>query len=172
MGGGEFLLTPRGPARQGPPQSQQPVVASGEPPALQCRTPSRHHLELQDRRDYAPADRAARACWLGRPGLLYYLAARDAKPNPPRHPPQGRPLQDPTSPVQRSSEVQNPAPSARPPREQSAAPPHQKRKTIRHNPTPPIPGPPQDPVTEKQRQEVEHKKNQQSNTKEATKSKY
>ncbi|GFX09412.1 hypothetical protein TNCV_4697991 [Trichonephila clavipes] len=51
---------------------QQPVVASGEPPALQCRTPSRHHLELQDRRDYTPADRAARTCWLGCPGLLYY----------------------------------------------------------------------------------------------------
>ncbi|GFV84993.1 hypothetical protein TNCV_838671 [Trichonephila clavipes] len=27
---------------------------------LQLRTPSRHHLELQDRRDYTPADRAAR----------------------------------------------------------------------------------------------------------------
>ncbi|GFV48000.1 hypothetical protein TNCV_4150861 [Trichonephila clavipes] len=35
----------------------------GRAPALQCRTPSRHHLELQDRRDYAPADRAARTCW-------------------------------------------------------------------------------------------------------------
>ncbi|GFW09714.1 hypothetical protein TNCV_867771 [Trichonephila clavipes] len=46
----------------------------GRAPALQCRTPSRHHLELQDRRDYTPADRAARTCWLGRPGLLYYLA--------------------------------------------------------------------------------------------------
>ncbi|GFT31297.1 hypothetical protein TNCV_1792831 [Trichonephila clavipes] len=43
-------------------------VASGEPPALQCRTPSRHHLELQDRRDYTPADRAARTCWLAVPG--------------------------------------------------------------------------------------------------------
>ncbi|GFU70752.1 hypothetical protein TNCV_493151 [Trichonephila clavipes] len=51
----------------------------GKAPALQCRTPSRHHLELQDRRDYTPADRAARTCWLGCPGLLYYLAARDAK---------------------------------------------------------------------------------------------
>ncbi|GFW43710.1 hypothetical protein TNCV_4770591 [Trichonephila clavipes] len=29
----------------------------------------RHHLELQDRRDYTPADRAARTCWLGCPGL-------------------------------------------------------------------------------------------------------
>ncbi|GFW00103.1 hypothetical protein TNCV_3568901 [Trichonephila clavipes] len=58
---------------------QQPVVASGEPLALQFRTPSRHHLELQDRRDYALADRAARTCWLGCPGLLYYLAALDAK---------------------------------------------------------------------------------------------
>ncbi|GFV18642.1 hypothetical protein TNCV_2872731 [Trichonephila clavipes] len=47
----------------------------GRAPALQCRTPSRHHLELQDRRDYTPADRAARTCWLGCPGLLYYLAA-------------------------------------------------------------------------------------------------
>ncbi|GFX06680.1 hypothetical protein TNCV_382761 [Trichonephila clavipes] len=26
-----------------------------------------HHLELQDRRDYTPADRAARTCWLGCP---------------------------------------------------------------------------------------------------------
>ncbi|GFW58794.1 putative RNA-directed DNA polymerase from transposon X-element [Trichonephila clavipes] len=51
---------------------QQPVVASREPPLWQCRTPSRHHLELQDRRDYTPADRAARTCWLGCPGLLYY----------------------------------------------------------------------------------------------------
>ncbi|GFU62246.1 uncharacterized protein TNCV_4859611 [Trichonephila clavipes] len=34
----------------------------GRAPALQCRTPSRHHLELQDRRDYTPADRAARTC--------------------------------------------------------------------------------------------------------------
>ncbi|GFY19398.1 hypothetical protein TNCV_4127851 [Trichonephila clavipes] len=46
----------------------------GRAPALQCRTPSRQHLELQDRRDYTPADTAARTCWLGRPGLLYYLA--------------------------------------------------------------------------------------------------
>ncbi|GFW50443.1 hypothetical protein TNCV_2887481 [Trichonephila clavipes] len=36
----------------------------GRAPALQCRTPSSHHLELQDRRDYTPADRAARTCWL------------------------------------------------------------------------------------------------------------
>ncbi|GFT90260.1 hypothetical protein TNCV_701771 [Trichonephila clavipes] len=74
-GGGEFLLIIRRPVWQGLPQIQQPVVASGEPPALQCRTPSRHHLELQNRRDYTPADRAARTCWLGCPGLLYYLAA-------------------------------------------------------------------------------------------------
>ncbi|GFW64607.1 hypothetical protein TNCV_3514291 [Trichonephila clavipes] len=47
----------------------------GRAPALQCRTPSRHHLELQDRRDYTPADRAVRTCWLGCPRLLYYLAA-------------------------------------------------------------------------------------------------
>ncbi|GFW63596.1 hypothetical protein TNCV_4328841 [Trichonephila clavipes] len=73
--GGEFLLIIRRPVWQGLPQIQQPVVASGESPALQCRTPSRHHLELQDRRDYTPADRAARTCWLGCPGLLYYLAA-------------------------------------------------------------------------------------------------
>ncbi|GFV50297.1 hypothetical protein TNCV_622071 [Trichonephila clavipes] len=32
----------------------------GRAPALQCRTPSRHHLELQGRRDYTPADRATR----------------------------------------------------------------------------------------------------------------
>ncbi|GFV48469.1 hypothetical protein TNCV_3416231 [Trichonephila clavipes] len=36
-------------------------------------------MELQDRRDYTQADRAARTCWLGCPGLLYYLSARDAK---------------------------------------------------------------------------------------------
>ncbi|GFX57735.1 hypothetical protein TNCV_1494961 [Trichonephila clavipes] len=47
----------------------------GETPALQCRTPSMHHLELQDRLDYAPADRAARTCWLVCAGLLYYLVA-------------------------------------------------------------------------------------------------
>ncbi|GFV72673.1 hypothetical protein TNCV_411921 [Trichonephila clavipes] len=60
---------------------QQPTPDSatrsclGRAPALQCRTPSRHHLELQGRRDYTLADRAARTCWLGFPGLLYYLVA-------------------------------------------------------------------------------------------------
>ncbi|GFV21153.1 hypothetical protein TNCV_4267861 [Trichonephila clavipes] len=44
-------------------------------PRSAMQTPSRHHLELQDRRDYTPADRAARTCWLGCPVLLYYLAA-------------------------------------------------------------------------------------------------
>ncbi|GFT03593.1 hypothetical protein TNCV_576201 [Trichonephila clavipes] len=44
----------------------------GRAPALQCRTPSRHHLELQDRRDYTPADRAARTCWLGCPRALLH----------------------------------------------------------------------------------------------------
>ncbi|GFX94035.1 hypothetical protein TNCV_3413971 [Trichonephila clavipes] len=78
--------------------------------ALQCRTPSRHHLELQDRRDYTPADRAARTCWLGCPGPCRGCL---------RHPLHGRFLQDPTSPIQRSSKVQNPAPSASFPREQS-----------------------------------------------------
>ncbi|GFX80449.1 hypothetical protein TNCV_177881 [Trichonephila clavipes] len=34
--------------------SQQPVVASGRAPLCKCRTPSRHHLEPQDRRDYTP----------------------------------------------------------------------------------------------------------------------
>ncbi|GFW36018.1 hypothetical protein TNCV_4928821 [Trichonephila clavipes] len=45
------------------------------PPLCNAGPPSRHHLELQGRRDYTPADRAARTCWLGYPGLLYYLAA-------------------------------------------------------------------------------------------------
>ncbi|GFT60629.1 hypothetical protein TNCV_1966971 [Trichonephila clavipes] len=36
-------------------------------PALQCGDPPSSHLELQDRRDYAPADRAARTCWLAVP---------------------------------------------------------------------------------------------------------
>ncbi|GFU64512.1 hypothetical protein TNCV_2526271 [Trichonephila clavipes] len=70
---------PRGPARQGPPQSQQPAVAAGEPPAPQCRTPPRHHAEPQDRRDHTPADRAARTRWPGRPGPSHHPAARDAK---------------------------------------------------------------------------------------------
>ncbi|GFW85736.1 hypothetical protein TNCV_853851 [Trichonephila clavipes] len=52
----------------------------GRAPALQCRAPSRHHLELQDRRDYTPADRTARTCWLGRPGLLGRIVAyRDSE---------------------------------------------------------------------------------------------
>ncbi|GFX62106.1 hypothetical protein TNCV_2228321 [Trichonephila clavipes] len=61
---------------------QQPVVASGEPPALQCRTPSRHHLELQDRRDYTPADRAARTCWPlpPRPHLTSPKVLKSSKP--------------------------------------------------------------------------------------------
>ncbi|GFW64599.1 hypothetical protein TNCV_3514211 [Trichonephila clavipes] len=80
----------------------EPVLASGELPALQCRIPSRHHLELQDRRDYTPADRAARTCWQKKPVVLH-----------------GRFLQDPTSQVQRCSEVQNSAPSASFPKEQS-----------------------------------------------------
>ncbi|GFS72720.1 hypothetical protein TNCV_1421081 [Trichonephila clavipes] len=47
----------------------------GRAPRSAIQDPSRHHLELQDRWDYTPADRAARTCWLGCPGLLYYLAA-------------------------------------------------------------------------------------------------
>ncbi|GFT53695.1 hypothetical protein TNCV_2503861 [Trichonephila clavipes] len=47
----------RGPVGRARPRVSKPVVASERaPPALQCRTPSRHHLELQDRRDYTPAD--------------------------------------------------------------------------------------------------------------------
>ncbi|GFY21423.1 hypothetical protein TNCV_1165711 [Trichonephila clavipes] len=48
----------------------------GRAPRSAMQDPSRHHLELQDRWDYTPADRAARTCWLSCPGLLYYLAAR------------------------------------------------------------------------------------------------
>ncbi|GFU03950.1 hypothetical protein TNCV_198371 [Trichonephila clavipes] len=43
----------------------------------------RHQLELQDRRDYTPADRAARTCWLGCPGLFsctLYMAASSKTP--------------------------------------------------------------------------------------------
>ncbi|GFW53003.1 hypothetical protein TNCV_4326751, partial [Trichonephila clavipes] len=48
-GWGEFLLIFRGPVWQGLSKS---ATSSGlrRAPALQCRTPSRHHLELQDRR--------------------------------------------------------------------------------------------------------------------------
>ncbi|GFV77679.1 hypothetical protein TNCV_1574281 [Trichonephila clavipes] len=35
----------------------------GRAPRSAMQDPSRHHLELQDRRDYTPADRAARTCW-------------------------------------------------------------------------------------------------------------
>ncbi|GFV84056.1 hypothetical protein TNCV_3037181 [Trichonephila clavipes] len=77
----------------------------GRAPALQSRTPSRHHLELQDRRDYTPADRAARTCWsvvwtgkeekekwndkkrvesreisLGFPGFVKSMFTKDSKP--------------------------------------------------------------------------------------------
>ncbi|GFW55068.1 hypothetical protein TNCV_2786831 [Trichonephila clavipes] len=74
-GGGEFLLIIS--EHQFGRLALDSATSSGHgrAPALQCRTPSRHHLELQDRRDYTPADRAARTCWLGCPGLLYYLAA-------------------------------------------------------------------------------------------------
>ncbi|GFT10013.1 hypothetical protein TNCV_1114681 [Trichonephila clavipes] len=72
----------------------------------------RHHLELQDRRDYTPADRAARTCWLGCPaavlsgGLrrktqhfsstLYMAASSKTPPHQSKGP----------------QKVQNPAPSA------------------------------------------------------------
>ncbi|GFV53290.1 hypothetical protein TNCV_1645221 [Trichonephila clavipes] len=74
LGGGESLLIFKGPV-WGLALDSATSSGLGRAPALQCRTPSRHHLELQDRRDYTPADRAARTCWLGCPGLLYYLAA-------------------------------------------------------------------------------------------------
>ncbi|GFV56727.1 hypothetical protein TNCV_4689521 [Trichonephila clavipes] len=73
--GGESLLIFRGPVWVGLALDSATSSGLGRAPALQCRTPSRHHLELQDRRDYTPADRAARTCWLGCPGLLYDLAA-------------------------------------------------------------------------------------------------
>ncbi|GFX82754.1 hypothetical protein TNCV_1194291 [Trichonephila clavipes] len=78
-----------------------------------------HHLELQDRRDYTPADRAARTCWLGCPGSCTIWRPETQNSAFLLYPLHGRFLQDPTSPVQRSSKVQNPAPSARFPREQS-----------------------------------------------------
>ncbi|GFT03583.1 hypothetical protein TNCV_2986951 [Trichonephila clavipes] len=43
-------------------------VRVSESLALETTQRIRHHLELQDRRDYTPADRAARTCWLGCPG--------------------------------------------------------------------------------------------------------
>ncbi|GFW40976.1 hypothetical protein TNCV_4370241 [Trichonephila clavipes] len=81
----------------------------GRAPALQCRTPSRHHLELQDRRDYTPADRAARTCWLGCPGSCTIWRPETQNSAFLLYPLHGRFLQDPTSLVQRSSKVQNPA---------------------------------------------------------------
>ncbi|GFU43463.1 hypothetical protein TNCV_53621 [Trichonephila clavipes] len=98
----------------------------GRAPALQCRTPSRHHLELQDRRDYAPVDTAARTCWLGCPGSCTIWRPEMQNSAFLRYPLHGRFLQDPTSLVQRASEVQNPAPSASFPREQSVVSSYQK----------------------------------------------
>ncbi|GFY12847.1 hypothetical protein TNCV_3074071 [Trichonephila clavipes] len=74
----------------------------GRAPALQCRTPSRHHLELQDRRDYTPADRAERTCWLGCPGSCTIWRPETQNSAFLRYPLHGRFLQDPTSLVQRS----------------------------------------------------------------------
>ncbi|GFW87012.1 hypothetical protein TNCV_3762541 [Trichonephila clavipes] len=90
--------------------AQISATSSGlkEPPTLQCRTPSRHHLELQDRRDYTPADRAARTCWLGCPGLCTIWRPETQNSAFLLYP-HGRFLQDPTSPVQRSSKSSNPA---------------------------------------------------------------
>ncbi|GFU09801.1 hypothetical protein TNCV_357581 [Trichonephila clavipes] len=69
-------------------------------PHLQCRTPSRHHLELQDRRDYTPADRAARTCWLGCPGSCTIWRPETQNSAFLRYPLHGRFLQDPTVLVQ------------------------------------------------------------------------
>ncbi|GFS85686.1 hypothetical protein TNCV_222391 [Trichonephila clavipes] len=71
-------------------------------------------------------DRAARTCWLGCPGLLHSSGGLRRKLSFSPVPLHGRFLQDPTSPVQRSSEVQNPAPSASFPREQSVVSSYQK----------------------------------------------
>ncbi|GFV53257.1 hypothetical protein TNCV_1644891 [Trichonephila clavipes] len=100
LGGGEFLVIFRGPVW--------------------------HHLELQDRRDYTPADRAARTCWLGCPGSCTIWRPETQNSAFLRYPFTWPLLQDPTSPVQRSSEVQNPAPSASFPREQSVVSSYQK----------------------------------------------
>ncbi|GFW98456.1 hypothetical protein TNCV_4766831 [Trichonephila clavipes] len=72
----------------------------GRAPALQCRTPSRHHLELQGRRDYTPADRTARTCWLGSPGSCTIWRPETQNSAFLRYPLHGHILQDPTLPVQ------------------------------------------------------------------------
>ncbi|GFU98196.1 hypothetical protein TNCV_1584051 [Trichonephila clavipes] len=66
-----------------------------------------------------------------------------------RYPLHGRFLQDPTSPVQRSSEVQNPAPSASVPREQSVVSSFQKVKNHQTQLHSTQSGLPQDFVAEK-----------------------
>ncbi|GFS79713.1 hypothetical protein TNCV_800691 [Trichonephila clavipes] len=91
------LLIFRGPVWKGFVLESATSSGPEEPPALQCRTPSRHHLELQDRRDYTPADRAARTCWLGCPGSCTISGSLRRKTQlfscTPLH---GRFLQDPT----------------------------------------------------------------------------
>ncbi|GFV77813.1 hypothetical protein TNCV_4674071 [Trichonephila clavipes] len=80
----------------------------------------------QDRRDYTPADRAARTCWLGCPGSCTIWRPETQNSAFLRYPLHGRFLQDPTSLVQRSSKVQNPAPSASFSREQSVVSSYQE----------------------------------------------
>ncbi|GFS63566.1 hypothetical protein TNCV_1204371 [Trichonephila clavipes] len=135
-------------------------------------TPSRHHLELQDRRDYTPADRAARTCWLGCPGSCTIWRPETQNSAFLLYPLHGRLLQDPTSLVQRSSKVQNPAPSARFSRKQSVVSSYQKVKNIRHNFIPLSPGLPQDFVAEnkdnklntKKKSRIEHKRSNKIKT--------
>ncbi|GFV21232.1 hypothetical protein TNCV_4268651 [Trichonephila clavipes] len=97
------------------PQGSTQDSANTSRARLQCSTPEAPPGTT--RRDYTPADRAARTCWLGCPGLLKtQLFSGNTWPLP----------QDPTSLVQRSSKVQHPAPSASFPREQSVVSSYQK----------------------------------------------
>ncbi|GFW07437.1 integrase catalytic domain-containing protein [Trichonephila clavipes] len=74
---------------------------------------SGHHLELQDRRDYTPADRAARTCWLGSPGSCTSWRPETQNSAFLLYPLHSRFLQDPTSLVQREKEKITRAPQER-----------------------------------------------------------
>ncbi|GFU20753.1 hypothetical protein TNCV_54021 [Trichonephila clavipes] len=55
-------------------QIQQPVEDSESPPLCNAGLIQAAPGATRQAWDYTPADRAARTCWLGCPGLLYYLA--------------------------------------------------------------------------------------------------
>ncbi|GFU30396.1 hypothetical protein TNCV_2717161 [Trichonephila clavipes] len=75
-----------------------------------CSTPSRHHLELQDRRDYTPADKSSQDMLvrLSRAPVLSGGLRRKNSAFSGTISVHGRFLQDPTSPVQGPQKFKTP----------------------------------------------------------------